>query len=413
VGGLRALLEQRVGRLWVVGEVSNLRRAGSGHLYFTLKDERAQIRAALFRGAARRLAFEPQDGLEVLVYAEVTLYAERGDLQLVVRHLEPRGAGALQVAFEQLRRRLEAEGLFAAERKRRPAALPRRIGVVASAASAALRDVLEVTGRRCPGLPLLVAPARVQGAGAEHEIAAALGAVARAPGVDVVLLVRGGGSLEDLAPFNSELLARAICASPVPVVAGVGHEVDVTIADLAADLRAPTPSAAAELVAPERAALRAALAKDWGRLRRAAAALLGRREARLAQERGALALLAPARRLAAWRARLPALARALAHGARACLAPRARVEAHAAGLAAAARARLARAQAELAAAAARLEALSPLAVLARGYGLVRRARDGAIVRRAGDLERGERLLVRVAEAELEALVEAVRELRRS
>jgi exodeoxyribonuclease VII large subunit len=389
LAGLRSLLEDRVGRVWVVGEVSNLRRAASGHVYFTLKDERGQIRAALFRASAQRLVFEPEDGLEVLAYGEITVYEARGDLQLIVRQLEPRGEGALRVAFEQLRRRLEAEGLFDAARKRGLPALPRRLGVVASAESAALRDVLEVTGRRWPALPLCIATSRVQGAGAEHEVAAALDALAAQGGVDAILLVRGGGSLEDLWAFNTETLARAIARCPVPVVCGVGHEIDVTIADLVADLRAPTPSAAAELAVPDRSALARALASEGQRLRQAVRAVLAQVGARLAHRREALARHAPTARLAAWRARLEALSRALPL---------------------AARARLSAGRAALGEAAGRLESLSPLAVLGRGYALVRRARDGAILRRADQLAPGERLAVRLAEAELEAELRAVRAL---
>ena len=411
MGGLRALVEERVGRIWVVGEVSNLRRPGSGHIYFTLKDAEGQIRAALFRGTARRLAFEPEDGLEVLVYADVSIYEARGELQLVVRQLEPRGEGALRLAFEQLRRRLEAEGLFDAERKRRLPAMPRRLGVVASPTSAALRDVLEVTGRRCPGLPILISPAPVQGAGAEREIAAALARVAGEPDVDVVLLVRGGGSLEDLQSFNTELVARAIAASPVPVVAGIGHEVDVSIADLAADLRAPTPSAAAELVAPDRGHLRRSLEKDWARLRAAMQSRLARGADRFGRTGDALGLLAPALRIAAWRTRLDGLVRTLLLAGAAPLARRESLEALGRELASATRARLLEAGAALAKAAARLEALSPLAVLSRGYALVRRERDGEIVRTAAQLSAGERVDVRVAEAEIAAVVSAIRPLK--
>ncbi len=392
LGGLDALLEERVGRVWLVGEVSNLHRARSGHVYFTLKDDEAQIRAALFRGAARRLEFEPEDGLEVLVHAEVRIYSPRGDLQIIVRQLEPRGEGALQLAFEQLRRRLEAEGLFDAARKRPIPALPSHIGVVTSPTSAAVRDVLEVSGRRAPALPILIAPTRVQGEGAEREIADALDRLGARAGIDVILLVRGGGSLEDLRAFNSETVARAIVRCPVPVVSGVGHEVDITIADLAADLRAPTPSAAAERVAPDRVAIARLLRRDWGRLKRAAGAALEGLARRLHRERDALALLAPAARVAAQASRLTALARALDR---------------------AVEARLQAAAAQLTERAAQLEALSPLAVLSRGYALVRRARDGAIVRSADQAAPGERLRVRVAEAEIEAAVEAVRALEAS
>jgi exodeoxyribonuclease VII large subunit len=387
VAGLRRLLEDRVGRLWIVGEVADVHRPRSGHVYFTLKDERGQLRAALFRGAARRLAFEPEEGMQVLAYGEVSIYEPRGDLQLLVRELEPRGVGALQVAFEQLRRRLEGEGLFDPARKRRVPRLPRRIGVVTSESGAALRDVLAVTGRRWPGLPILLAPARVQGAGAEHEIAAALAALGRQDDVSVILLVRGGGSLEDLQPFNSEAVARAIARCPLPVVCGVGHEVDVSIADLAADVRAPTPSAAAELVVPDRRALREALQIHVGRLQQALRAVL--RDARERLERRALRLraAAPAARLALARERHAATTRALAG---------------------AARARVERERSRLAALAARLDSLSPLAVLGRGYALVRRERDGAVVRDAADAPAGEALEVRVARATLVAVVREAR-----
>ncbi len=387
LAGLRGLLEERVGRLWVVGEVSNLRRPGSGHLYFTLKDDEGQLRAALFRGTSRQLAFEPEDGLEVLVYGEISVYPQRGDLQIIVRHLEPRGEGALRLAFEQLRRRLEAEGLFEPGRKRPLPAFPARIGVVTSASGAALRDVLQVTGRRHPGIPIRVAPTRVQGAGAELEVAAALEALALWGDVSLILLVRGGGSLEDLQAFNSETLARAIARSPVPVCCGVGHEVDVTIADLVADLRAPTPSAAAELAVPHREAVRGELAAAWRHLRRAMAGRLSSGHARLDRELGALRVLAPSARLAEQRRRWLAATRALSR------AGRARIDADCA---------------RLGALAARLDALSPLAVLGRGYALVRRSQDGAIVRSEGDAPAGERISIRLARAELEARVEVSR-----
>jgi exodeoxyribonuclease VII large subunit len=376
----------------VAGEISNLHRAGSGHLYFTLKDARAQVRAALFRSAARRLAFEPENGLEVIVYADVTVYEARGDLQLVVRELEPRGAGALQLAFEQLRRRLAAEGLFDAARKRALPRLPARLGVVASLHSAALRDVLQVAARRFPAARILIAGARVQGEGAELEIVAALDALARQPGVDAILLVRGGGSLEDLRAFNSEPVARAIVRSPVPIVCGVGHEVDVSIADLAADLRAPTPSAAAELALPDRAALASLLTRDFRRACRALSVRLGAARARLGRERDALRAMAPSAQLLARRERLAAASRALLR---------------------AARASLERGRAGVAGLAGRLESLSPLAVLTRGYAIVRRMRDGGIVRGADDVEPGELVSLRVAEAEIQAAVAAVRALVKS
>jgi exodeoxyribonuclease VII large subunit len=390
VAGVRRLLEERVGSLWVVGEVSNLRRPASGHLYFTLKDAEGQLRAALFRSSARRLAFEPEDGLEVLVYGELTVYGERGELQIIVRELEPRGAGALQVAFEQLRRRLAAEGLFEAARKRALPRVPRRIGIATSASGAALRDVLEVARRRFPGLPLRLAACRVQGLGAEYSVAESIAALAQHGEVDVILLVRGGGSLEDLQPFNSEALARAIAACAIPIVAGIGHEIDMTIADLVADARAPTPSAAAELAIPEARALATGLARQRERLARAMRVALERRRAAWLAGDATLRAQAPAQRVAVGRERLAAaqrgLARAVASG-------------------------LERRRARLARGAGALDTLSPLAVLGRGYALVRRARDGAIVREAGDARQGEALDVRVARAELEVRVEKSRGIR--
>ncbi|MEN8161577.1 MAG: exodeoxyribonuclease VII large subunit, partial [Myxococcota bacterium] len=311
VGGLRELLEEEVGRVLVTGEISNLHRAASGHAYFTLKDDRAQLRAALFRSSAVRLPFDPEDGLEVVVDAEVSVYPARGDLQLVVRHMEPLGQGALQLAFEQLRQRLEAEGLFEADRKRALPAWPRRIGIVTSGQGAALHDVIEVSGQRMPSIPLLLAAVRVQGDGAENELAEGLAALGEAPDVDVILLVRGGGSLEDLRPFNTERLARAIVASPVPVVSGVGHEVDVTIADLAADARAPTPSGAALLAVPDRTAWQDRVEGALRTLAGAADARVARAQHRLAELVGALRAHAPAERLVARRTRFEAVERTL------------------------------------------------------------------------------------------------------
>jgi len=388
VGALRALVEDVVGRVWVVGEISNLRRAASGHVYFTLKDDEAQLRAVLFRAEAERLPFEPADGLEVLVFAEATVYGARGELQLRIRQLEPRGQGALRLAFEQLRARLEAEGLFDAARKRPLPPLPRRIGIVTSLHGAAVRDVIEVTGVRWPSVPLLVADARVQGPGAEYEIVEALQLLATRADVDVILLVRGGGSLEDLWPFNSETVARALARCPVPVVSGVGHETDLTIADLVADTRAPTPSAAAALVLPDRRALLERLARDRRRLRGALAGQLARARARLEARLGALHRASPAARLAARRGRLAR---------------------DAARLDAALRRRVARAGSRLSLAAGRLDSLSPLAVLGRGYAIARRADDGRIVRAPGDVAPGDALTVRVAGGSLDATVTRVRE----
>ncbi len=430
VGGVRELLEDAVGRVGVMGEVTNLRRAPSGHCYFTLKDANAQLKAVLFRGSAALLPFDPEDGLLLVAIGELTVYAARGDLQLVVRHLEPVGLGALQLAFEQLRARLEAEGLFDAERKRELPSWPRRVGVVTSASGAALRDVIQVSGQRSPATPLLLSPTRVQGERAELEIAAAIRAFAEIDDVDVILLVRGGGSLEDLAAFNTEAVARAIRAASAPVICGVGHETDVTIADLAADLRAPTPSAAAALALPDRAAALAQLGAGSRRLARAASSALLHARQELRALSASLAAHSPAARLAARRARYDGLARALGvaslgigRARRAQLAPLAARLPQAAAritpartalrsalaerLAPAARRYVAREGARLATAAARLDALSPLAVLGRGYAIARTT-DGRVLRRASDVAPGDSLRVRVAEGEVETVVRSTR-----
>jgi exodeoxyribonuclease VII large subunit len=407
VGGVRELVED-LGVVWVVGEISNLRRAGSGHAYFTLKDDAAQLRAVLFRGSAVRIPFDPEEGLEVVAGGELTVYGARGDLQLLVRQLEPRGRGALQLAFEQLRARLQAEGLFEAARKRPLPGFPRRLGVVTSPNGAAFHDVLHVAERRFPATPILLAPTRVQGERADEEMVLALAALARAPDVDVILLVRGGGSLEDLVAFNSERLARAIRACPVPVVAGVGHELDMTIADLAADARGATPSAAAALALPAREAVAAQLTGRLRSLRRAIGARTSERRARWAALDRALRAQAPTARLASRRARLVGLSRSLA-AAGAGLAPAARASARGVAdrLAPAARAHAARARARLATAAARLDALSPLAVLGRGFAIARSS-DGAILRDASQVTPGAPISVRLARGELGARVERVR-----
>lgn len=248
---VRDLLAHSFGLLWIEGEISNLARPRSGHVYFSLKDDNAQVRCALFRGKARLVDFRPGDGDQVLVRARVGLYAARGDYQLVVEHMEPAGAGALRRAFEQLKTRLDAEGLFADGRKRSLPDTPRRIGVITSATGAALRDVLSVLGRRYPLGAVRLYPVPVQGEAAPAAIVTALQQASTRADCDVLLLVRGGGSLEDLQAFNDEAVARAIVACNCPVISGVGHEVDVTIADFVADVRAPTPSAAAELVCPD------------------------------------------------------------------------------------------------------------------------------------------------------------------
>jgi exodeoxyribonuclease VII large subunit len=246
------VLSTQFSNLWVEGEVSNYRPAQSGHLYFTLKDAKAQVRCVCFRQQAMRLKFRPEDGLKIIVRGSISVYEPRGEYQIYVEHIEPSGIGALQLAFEQLKKRLEAEGLFDRARKKPLPVLPGRIGVVTSPRGAAVRDIIRILRRRFPNLHLIVYPVRVQGEGAAEEIVAALNYFSRKRAVDVILLARGGGSIEDLWTFNEESVARAIAACAIPVVSGVGHETDFTIADFVADVRASTPSAAAEIVVKSR-----------------------------------------------------------------------------------------------------------------------------------------------------------------
>jgi exodeoxyribonuclease VII large subunit len=269
VGQVRELIEQEYGDVWVEGEISNFRPAPSGHVYFTLKDAEAQLPIVLFRRQAMLLRFRPEDGLRVLVRGRVSVYEQRGQMQLVAETMEPVGAGSLQLAFEQLKARLKAEGLFDSDRKRTLPAFPHTVGIVTSPTGAVIRDFLNIVGRRHSGLSVLLCPVSVQGDSAPSEIEAAINELNASGLVDVIVLARGGGSLEDLAAFNSERVARAIASSRLPVVSAVGHETDFTIADFAADLRAPTPSAAAELITEAQHKIAEHLATHSHRLERA------------------------------------------------------------------------------------------------------------------------------------------------
>jgi exodeoxyribonuclease VII large subunit len=429
---LRAVLEEKFPMVWVEGEISNFKVYGSGHAYFTLKDANAQIRAVLFRNRGRRIRFEPGDGLHVLALGSVEIYPQRGEYQLVIELLEPRGLGALQLAFEQRKARLAAEGLFDEGRKRPLPRFPRTIGIVTSPSGAAIRDMLRVIARRFGELHIVLAPCRVQGDGAAEEIAQGIRDLNALADVDVIIVGRGGGSLEDLWAFNEESVARAIVASKVPIISAVGHEVDVTIADFVADLRAPTPSAAAELVVREKQAIVEAVADLRHRLHRA----IGRRLERERHRADALAtrrvLTDPARPLRDLNRRvddartrlgrgIDALLRAAAHrfelataGLRAA-SPRARLardrDRHArveARLRAALDRALDRGHQHLRVAAGRLDSLSPLAVLARGYSLAR-TDAGAIVRRASDVRPGDAVEVLLHEGRLDCRVTATRE----
>ncbi|MBM4219263.1 MAG: exodeoxyribonuclease VII large subunit [Gammaproteobacteria bacterium] len=424
----RALLEAGLPSLWITGELSNLSRPASGHWYFTLKDEDAQVRCAMFRQRNLAVRCTPRDGLQVLLRGRVGLYEARGEFQLVVDHLEEAGEGELRRRFEALKQKLAAEGLFDAARKRALPRFPRRIGIVTSATGAALRDVLHVLRRRSRAVSVLVYPVPVQGAGAAREIAEMLALADYRREVDLLLLVRGGGSLEDLFAFNDESLARAIAALELPLVTGIGHEVDFTIADFVADLRAPTPSAAAELAVPDGAASLAALGVTAGRLRTAMLRALGRRGDGFAALGRRLALLHPARALRERMQRLDELQARLAGSMRretrarrerllrvsaelAGRSPAARLAAldqritHAgARLPPAMRGRLAAARSMLQSASRGLKATSPLATLGRGYAIVTRAADGAVLRDAAGVEPGTEIEARLARGRLRARV---------
>ena len=301
---VKQMLNQGIGTLWIEGEISNFARPASGHWYFTLKDEKAQCRAAMFRGRNSRVGFVPQNGQKVLLRAQVTLYEARGEFQLVVDYLEEAGVGELMRRYEQLKAQLEQEGLFDSALKKPLPAHPRRIALVTSASGAAIRDVLSVIARRAPHIPVVVFPTPVQGETAAAEIRAALRRVGEHGGCDLVLLVRGGGSLEDLWCFNDEALARDIAAFPLPLVTGVGHEIDFTIADFVADLRAPTPSVAAETVTPDINELMQGIDDRVARLRGHMTARLGQARERLKYLQKALQQQHPTRQFEQLRLRL-------------------------------------------------------------------------------------------------------------
>ena len=269
VAAVRTHIEREYSDTWVEGEISNFRAPESGHLYFTLKDGDSQIRVVMFRSSARLLRFRPADGLQVVIRGRVTIYEDRGELQISAEYIEPKGAGSLQLAFEQLKAKLEAEGLFAADRKKPIPSLPSRIGIVTSPQAAALRDILNILQRRHHSVNLLIFPAQVQGDAASFEVAAGVRFFSQQKNVEVIIVARGGGSAEDLAPFNNEGLARTVAASEIPVISAVGHETDFTIIDFVADLRAPTPSAAAELVIRSRQEIEERSAALHDRLSRA------------------------------------------------------------------------------------------------------------------------------------------------
>jgi len=426
---VRGVLEENFDQVWVEGEISNFASPQSGHCYFTLKDAGAQLRVVMFRGAARALKFTPRDGMRVLVRGRITLFEPRGEYQLVAEYLEPQGIGGLQLAFIQLKERLAKEGLFSEAHKKEIPKLPQRIGVVTSPTGAAIRDILTVLTRRFANLEILISPVRVQGEGAALEIAGAINDLNRLGGVDVMIVGRGGGSLEDLWAFNEEVVARAIHRSAVPVISAVGHEVDFTIADFVADLRAATPSAAAELVVRSKKELTAELdalthrldicqlrcldgwragvlalsraladpsrvlghlsqrvdSLDW-RLRREADLLVGGYGERVATLSARLSRQSPALTLSRTAERLQTLSLRLDH--------------------AVAR-RLSGAAESLKVASGTLNAVSPLAVLARGYSITRKLPGRSVVRDSREIAPGDRLELSLAAGSALCRVEEV------
>lgn len=368
--------------VWIEGEVSNFSRAVSGHCYFTLKEGDAQMRAACWRTYVARIPAMPKNGDAVLAHGRVAFYEAGGQIQLYVDMIRPAGVGLLAARFAELKARLEAEGLFDASRKRPLPELPRRIGVVTSPTGAALQDILTILGRRFPLAEVLVAGCQVQGAGAAESVVAALQSLYRAD-VDVIIVARGGGSAEDLWTFNEESVARAVFASPAPLISGVGHETDTTIIDLVADMRAPTPSAAAELVAPDVAELAAAVEQLQARLDEAIGGVIEDRAALLDGARRVLALRAPLQRLQ----REQQQVRELLRRAGAQLG-------HAAALR----------QAQLDGLRAQFAALSPRATLARGYAVVQRADDGAVVTDPAQAAPGDAIRLTLRDGELSARV---------
>ncbi len=427
----RVVLEGSFPLIWVSGEISNLAQPASGHIYFSLKDEIAQVRCAMFRMKRQRLRFEPRNGQQVLLRARVSLYETRGEFQLIAEHMEPAGEGALRIAFEQLKQKLAAEGLFDATHKIDLPVIPRQIGIITSPSGAAIRDLLTVLKRRFPALPVIIYPVQVQGEGAADQMTHMLQLANRRNECDLLILSRGGGSLEDLQAFNDEGLARAIHASGIPVVTGIGHEIDFTIADFVADHRAPTPSAAAELVSPDQAAWLRQLQQSGQRLN-----LIQTRRLRLLRE--ALSALSnrlhrqhPNQRLQQRAQRFDELCQRLKKAQQLHLvtrehrleklrsrlfrlSPQQRIERqrndyqrYVQRLQQAVERRLLDGRAKLSQLARDLDTLSPLNTLNRGYAIVSREQDKRIIRTSSEVNRGDRVRARLSQGGLVCRVEDI------
>ncbi len=435
VSAVRSHIEREYSDCWVEGEISNLRIPESGHLYLTLKEESAQIRVVMFRSSAKLLRFRPENGLQVTVRGRITVYEDRGELQISAEFMEPKGAGALQLAFEQLKARLQAEGLFEAARKKPIPPLPQRIGIITSPQGAALRDILNILARRHHSANVLIYPSQVQGDAAPGEVMAGLRHFHLHPehrhsrAVEVIIIARGGGSAEDLACFNHEGLARAVADSKIPVISAIGHETDFTIVDFVADLRAPTPSAAAELVIRSRQEIEAQAEDLYRRLERALRyrLLMARQELAVRAQHGAFARMMDGihrrqQKLDEQRFRMEKAERQLLercrrrsenvsaavrhHDARRLMAAvRQRLEAQVANLAGAAHTRLLQNRGALERQTASLEALSPVAILNRGYALVFDA-NGQLVKDAARLKAGDEVSARLAQGRVRARVTA-------
>jgi exodeoxyribonuclease VII large subunit len=423
VASVRTHIEREYGDAWVEGEISNLRSQNSGHIYFTLKDENSQISVVMFRSSARLLRFRPADGMQVVVRGRVTIYEDRGQLQIIAEYVEPKGAGALQIAFEQLKAKLAAEGLFEASRKKPIPALPSVIGIVTSPQAAALRDILHILQRRHDQANVLIFPAQVQGEAAAAEVAAGIRYFNRARSVEVIVVARGGGSVEDLAAFNDEGLAREIAASTLPVISAVGHETDFTIADFVADLRAATPSAAAELVIRSRAEVEEQLTGLERELDRGIRyrLMMGRQHLTELAQHGAFGRMmdlirrrqqkvddltnrlthAQRNQMEIQRRKFETLAAAVRHyDLRLVLGGIGKeLNARVAALAATVRDSLLRRRSRLERLTSQMEALSPVAILERGYALVFDS-SGQLVKDATRVKVGEEIKARVAHGEI-------------
>ncbi|MDK2741526.1 MAG: exodeoxyribonuclease VII large subunit [Nitrospira sp. BO4] len=426
---VRASLETDFPEVWLEGEISNLRAPGSGHVYCTLKDQSSQVRVVLFRSVAIRLRFDLEDGLHVVVRGRLSVYEPRGEYQVILDHLEPKGRGALQLAFEQLKHRLESEGLFDGKRKRALPVFPWTVGIVTSLTGAAVRDLITVLHRRCPILRIVIAPVQVQGAGSAEQIASAIHALNKLGFIDVMIVGRGGGSMEDLWSFNEEVVVRAIATSRIPIVSAVGHETDVTLADFAADVRAPTPSAAAETVAPVLAEVVACLSRLTTQCRQAISsqclehnqrldlllahlvnirfrilkeaqrvdgAVVGMREAVRAQLKEAMASAQ------AWTHVLMSKSPAIQVRRDMVIIPQLRSRL----MGAVSHGLKWRAQ-QVHAYLGRLNGSSPLAILDRGYGILETAQGRRVIRDARQVSVGEEILARLARGRLRCTVEEV------